>query len=122
MKKLILVAVALCSLIIVGCQPASDGMSGQYKTTSKDRWEDATVHVNWVRDQTALNEKCQSFAAKYTGNHPAQFGACTLVVSDGKSSTGTCEIYAIRPRSFNDNANLRVLGHEFWHCLGATHD
>jgi hypothetical protein len=30
-------------------------------------------------------------------------------------------IYAVEPTSFNDHFGLEVLGHEFWHALGATH-
>lgn len=30
-------------------------------------------------------------------------------------------IYAPQPRSFNDWWRLAILGHEFWHALGAEH-
>ena len=30
-------------------------------------------------------------------------------------------IYAPEPRNFNDLERLEILGHEFWHALGADH-
>lgn len=30
-------------------------------------------------------------------------------------------IYAVEPTSFNDEYRLMILGHEFWHALGADH-
>lgn len=30
-------------------------------------------------------------------------------------------IYTPQPRSFNDRQRLVILGHEFWHALGADH-
>ena len=33
----------------------------------------------------------------------------------------TQTIYAVEPTSFNDGNRLLILGHEFWHALGAEH-
>ena len=42
---------------------------------------------------------------------------CAARNPDGKS----CVIYVVQPRNFQDDGRLAVLGHEFWHCLGARH-
>ena len=33
----------------------------------------------------------------------------------------TSTIYAPEPKNFNDYERLEILGHEFWHALGAEH-
>lgn len=33
----------------------------------------------------------------------------------------TNTIYAVQPANFNDKTRLEILGHEFWHALGAEH-
>lgn len=33
----------------------------------------------------------------------------------------TNSIYVPQPRNFNDTDRLEILGHEFWHALGAEH-
>jgi len=36
---------------------------------------------------------------------------------------GSCEIVAVRPRAFDDDAAIKTLGHELWHCIhGPVHD
>lgn len=32
-----------------------------------------------------------------------------------------CVIHAVKPKDFNDQARIALLGHEFFHCLGAQH-
>ena len=35
----------------------------------------------------------------------------------------SCRIVALRPRGFDDDARIKTLGHELWHCFhGAVHD
>lgn len=50
------------------------------------------------------------------GRDPADPGR---VVGCYNPSSST--IYAVEPRNFNDTTYLEILGHEFWHALGAEH-
>lgn len=70
------------------------------------------VRVVWVANHAEANAICNKLA----GTAP-----------DPKSTTLACyhpatsTIYTVQPSSFNDLYNLMILGHEFWHALGAEH-
>jgi len=69
-----------------------------------------TVHVVWVKDYKTADFVCSIVQGeKPTGNILAcYFPAYSAIV-------------AVEPTSFNDYQHLMILGHEFWHALGAQH-
>jgi hypothetical protein len=73
-----------------------------FSPPTKDR---VCVQVQWVSRERAA-ELCKGG------------GACWF-----PSATGNADlIIAPQPASFNDTWALHVLGHEFFHALGASHD
>lgn len=47
------------------------------------------------------------------------YGCAHVVIDD--QGYGHCTIFVFQPEDFNDYLRLAMLGHEFWHCLGARH-
>jgi len=74
-----------------------------YKAPNKDR---ACAQVMWVEEEKAL-QLCRAGQACWK-----------------PSATGSPYdlIVAPKPRDFNDERRLMILGHEFLHALGAEHD
>lgn len=68
-----------------------------------------TVNVVWLPSFAATDRFCQ--LPKHDEN--------TIVYACYNPEKNT--IYAVQPSSFNDHFKLEVLGHEFWHALGARH-
>lgn len=68
-----------------------------------------TVHIIWMPSIEAVN----AFCGLWEPGHPGTIVGCY------NSLTHT--IYAVQPENFNDHFLLEVLGHEFWHSLGAEH-
>lgn len=71
---------------------------------------DVTVHVVWVKSYAEADAICAAIAGETARG---TILACYAVA--------TQTIYAVQPTSFNDQFGLMVLGHEFWHALGADH-
>ena len=108
MKKLSLI----CAIVLAGCSPSS---TNTYETTSQAKWKSTTIEIHWVAE-TDINSVCQNLG---TNDSPSgEYNACARSKPD---SINICEIYAVQPTNFDDTGNLQVLGHETWHCLGATH-
>lgn len=63
-----------------------------------------TVSVEWM-DEDQINDVCKR---SYRVN------GCAIAGSP-------CRMYVTEPKDFNDRDALVVLGHEFFHCLGAQH-
>jgi hypothetical protein len=82
-------------------------LAGQYPDEAKSTRTTVTVHVVWLPSFEAVHAVC-TFQMAERG-----------VVGCYDPSTQT--IYAVEPRNFNDNFLLEILGHEFWHALGAEH-
>jgi hypothetical protein len=76
----------------------------QPQLVSRGALTEARVRVIWVNSEIELLMVCG----------PSRDG-CAL-------GHGECVIWAYRPKDFNDEPTLAVLGHELWHCLGATHE
>lgn len=71
---------------------------------------ETTVRVKWLPDFETVDLVCSFIdKTKPKGN----ILACYLEQNH--------TIYAVQPESFNDTAHLAILGHEFWHALGAEH-
>jgi hypothetical protein len=74
-----------------------------------------TVTVHWQASDTRVEAECRRRAGSGASLGPHRLGGCAGVRGD------RCEIIAVQPASFLDTARLSILGHELWHCLGATH-
>lgn len=74
------------------------------------KWDHANVDVVWI-PAGKVNAKCQELKVI---DAPVAAG-CAAV------SRNSCTIYLPQPTSFNDKTGLQLLGHEVWHCFGATH-
>lgn len=93
------------------------GDSKIYNTTSLDRWNKITIEVNWVA-ANRISEKCKSLGTS-DGGPNAAYAGCARSKPD---NIEICEVYAVRPRDFDDRDRLMHFGHEVWHCFGAKHD
>lgn len=100
----LLLGVALFSLPA----PAAD----QYPDKAQSTRTSVTVNVVWLPDYKTANELCSQFDSA-----PPKPGVTILACYLPATQT----IFAVEPKSFNDLTNLTILGHEFWHALGATH-
>lgn len=83
--------------------------SGQYPDSAKSTKTTVTVHVVWLPSFKAVDAFCSLDMPKGDGKIVGCF--------DPKVNT----IYAVEPKNFNDAVRLEILGHEFWHALGARH-
>lgn len=86
----------------------------QYETINKDNRQITTMQVFWIAEDR-ISDKCTALGAKdgtvYRGCARSKPGDATI-----------CEVYAVRPRDFDDRDALNHFGHEAWHCLGARHN
>jgi hypothetical protein len=81
-----------------------------YGPGSKSLRTTVTVNVVWMPSFKAVHAVC----ALLIGHEPKNgYVGCF----DPKTQT----LYAVEPRDFNDSNALEILGHEFWHALGADH-
>lgn len=102
MASVISISLALSPILVSAAEQAALTQRATVKTT--------TVYIQWVRNKAEGNRVCVSKGA------PEYSGACAY------GTTDSCNIVAIQPKDFNDTEALAVLGHEFWHCLGAKHE
>ena len=70
------------------------------------------VKVEWQPDWDTVNKLCAKLI-----NVPLPDDGVFLACYNSETHT----IYAVQPRNFNDERRLAILGHEFWHALGARH-
>jgi hypothetical protein len=107
MKKILLIA-----LLLASCQ-AGDGK--QYDTTSKAKWSTTTIAIHWgTKEET--NDVCTSLGTS-DGSGDAYNGCA----QSNPKNVDICDVYVVQPTDFDDEEALKALGHETWHCLGATH-
>lgn len=92
----------------VGCAMKA----AQYPDSAKSTETSITIHVIWLPSHKATNQLCSALMDQ----PPPDKG--TIV---GCYNPETHTIYVVEPDSFNDHFGLEILGHEFWHSLGATH-
>lgn len=71
------------------------------------------VHIIWFKTFREVDAACKALS-----NEPPSIGDEMIV---GCYYYPTLTIYAVEPHSFNDEQRLEILGHEFWHALGAQH-
>lgn len=84
--------------------------AAQYPNRAQATRTTVTVNVVWLPDFATANQVCGMLG------QPAPTGTI-LACYHPASNT----IYAVQPTSFNDEFHLTILGHEFWHALGAEH-
>lgn len=84
--------------------------AAQYPDHAQSTRTTTTVHIVWLPDFETADLVCG-----YIGGVPSSGTILACYVY----STQT--IYAVQPTSFNDQFHLMILGHEFWHALGAEH-
>ena len=86
--------------------------SNQYPDKASSTRTTVTVHIVWLPHFKATNYWCS-------------FLSGSLIPTDGTIvgcyDPSTSTIYAVEPQNFNDLTRLEILGHEFWHALGAMH-
>lgn len=109
-KTFIGVLVVLALFLLMSCDQQAGKM---YETTSKDRITKTTIDVIWVA-QDRVDAKCKSLGL----NKDFTYRGCARSKPGDNS---ICEVYAVRPRDFDDRDTLYHFGHEVWHCLGAQH-
>jgi hypothetical protein len=102
----------LSAIMLAGCTPSNNST---YETTSKAKWESSKIEIHWV-SKDEISDVCKSMG---TGDGSgSDYNGCAR---SKPADPNVCEIYAVQPESFDDSTNLAILGHETWHCLGATH-
>lgn len=87
--------------------------AGKYPDEAHSTRTTVTVHVVWLPSYNAVTHLCS-----WIGNEPPP-ELPSIILGCYERSTRT--IYAVQPKSFNDHERLHILGHEFWHALGAEH-
>lgn len=88
----------------------SASATGHYPPTATATKTVVTVRVIWLDSFQHVDAFC-SWLAHET---PQQ----NIL---GCYDPSTVTIFAVQPTSFNDARKLEILGHEFWHALGAQH-
>lgn len=88
----------------------SAAATNHYPPTASGTRTTVTVRVIWLDSFKHVDVFC-SWLAKET---PQQ----SIL---GCYDPSTVTIFAVQPTSFNDVHKLEILGHEFWHALGAQH-
>lgn len=89
-------------------------LADQYPDHAKSTRTTVTVNIAWLPTYQAVNAMCS-----FIDHTPIVHGNGMIFVGCYEPSTQT--IYAVEPTSFNDLKRLTILGHEFWHALGAEH-
>jgi hypothetical protein len=82
--------------------------ANQYPDEAKSTRTTVTVHIVWLPNFEAVHAICSFYLPHLQG-----------IVGCYNPITST--IYAVEPTNFNDHLRLEILGHEFWHALGAQH-
>lgn len=102
----------VCSLFLLLCiistHTFAEGERLQYPATSQ-----STKNVVFVRVQWMSPEEVNVFCNNGVKSEEYIFLGCF----DPSNNT----LYVPEPRNFNDYERLEILGHEFWHALGAEH-
>lgn len=98
-------------LFLLAALPA---VAGQYPDEAHSTRRATFVRVVWMPSLMAVNHMC----SKLMGIPPDPKDGSMIV---GCYNPVTKTIYAAEPRNFNDHYRLEILGHEFWHALGAEH-
>lgn len=108
MKVLLLL---LVSILLTGCHSIDAYPNTQSPLLSKSTVNSVYVHVRWHKSVDTLTDAC-------TNDNRLMYGCAYFTTIENKNF---CVIHAIEPKDFGDAAKMAILGHEFWHCLGARH-
>ena len=91
-------------LIVVGCGAVTEA----YWESKPATISDDTITLSW---RMVSEEE----VAGYCGGKESTKG-CAI------QGPKFCKIFFVKPKDFNDTTKLTILGHEVWHCMGATHE
>lgn len=106
----LLKGLALTALALFVC-PLGAGII-QYPPEAHATETTVTVRVVWLASYAEVNRVCHMIDKSRPDPD-----ATTSILACFWNNT----IYAVQPANFNDEFNLMILGHEFWHALGAEH-
>lgn len=84
----------------------------QYPPHAESTRTITTVRVVWLPDIRTVDMVCNYLDGRIHPTKPPN-----VILGCYLDDT----IYAVQPKSFNDEFFLTILGHEFWHALGAEH-
>lgn len=87
-----------------------EGASAEYAWSTPSTRTTVTVNVVWLKTQKEVDLVCSII-----GNTKPKGTILGCYVEQ------TTTIYAVEPKDFDDSWGLHILGHEFWHALGAKH-
>lgn len=102
----------LITLAFFVCSASADII--QYPDEAHATLTTVTVRVVWLADYAEANRVCHMInKERIDPEDKTRILACYWPMNN--------TIYAVQPKNFNDEFALMVLGHEFWHSLGAEH-
>lgn len=107
---LLLLLLSGCGLLNTNQNAASQSVATKTIVTVQFASADKVDEICKDKEEFATNKPAEMW--KYYG--------CALVKQNEPGVT-VCEIAAEEPKDFADTKRLAILGHELWHCLGATH-
>lgn len=90
---------------------ANVGWSEYYPDRAESDRTDITIHIIWLKNYAEVSRACSELEGIYPPK--SIIYGCYFRMAN--------TIYAVQPESFNDYEHLVILGHEFWHALGAEH-
>lgn len=96
--------------LLFGVALFSAQAADRYPPSAKSTRTTVTVHVVWLENQKTVDAVCSTLAG---GSPEGKIAGCYFETNS--------TIYTVQPKSFNDTYWLSILGHEFWHALGAEH-
>lgn len=96
---------------LVACEHQITAYTPQPALVHKATTNYAYTAMVWLDDIDAMPAKCKKSGA-------VRYACAESVFVNG---IGSCTIWAVQPKDFNDVPGLAYLGHEFWHCMGANH-
>jgi hypothetical protein len=112
MKTTILMGLAI---ILAACSTSPSYTYGNSQTKTEAKWSSTSIEVHWI-SKADISRICKELGA--TDSSSDIYSACAR---SKPNTVNVCEIYTVQPKNFDDTKNLTILGHEAWHCFGATH-
>jgi hypothetical protein len=109
------IGLVVSAWLLAGCQTLAE-YPHQPSITTGGSVERSTIHIHVVRDFAELQRKCLNSDPNYV------VYACAYPSVDYVTpKKSLCTIFTALPDNRDDTARIAILGHETWHCFGATH-
>lgn len=102
----------LASVLLTGCYSITKYPDLELPTITKSTTTTVKVYVQWHESVDSITKACSD-------NKNILIYGCAVSFTSKENSI--CIIHAMEPKNFSDAPKLAILGHEFWHCLGARH-